>query len=78
MKVPTVFQGRRTAELVLALSDADSVVAAAPVQTSPGDNDLLDSYSRTIARVVERVSPTVVNIRVYHTSPAGRPKYVWQ
>src|SRR5512137_1818545 len=73
MKVPTVFQGRRTVELVPALNDADSVVAAAPVQTSPGDDDLLDSYSRTIARVVERVSPTVVNIRVQHTSPAGRP-----
>src|SRR5712671_4837611 len=28
------------------------------------DEDLLDSYSRTIAAVVNRVAPTVVNIRV--------------
>jgi S1-C subfamily serine protease len=29
-----------------------------------GDDELLDSYSRTIAAVVNRVAPTVVNIRV--------------
>jgi S1-C subfamily serine protease len=33
-------------------------------QDSRGDHDLLDSYSRTIAAVVNRVAPTVVNIRV--------------
>jgi S1-C subfamily serine protease len=32
--------------------------------TSRGDPELLDSYSRTIAAVVNRVAPTVVNIRV--------------
>src|SRR6476660_481168 len=29
-----------------------------------GDEELLDSYSRTIAAVAHRVAPTVVNIRV--------------
>ena len=33
------------------------------------DDDLLDSYSRTVSRVVEKVRPTVVNIRVQHTGP---------
>ena len=35
------------------------------------DNALLDSYSRTIAAVVNRVAPSVVNIRV--TTKEGRP-----
>jgi S1-C subfamily serine protease len=73
MKIPSAFQGRQTAEFVPALSDVDSVVAEAPVQASSGDDGLLDSYSRTVARVVEKVGPTVVNIRVHHASPASRP-----
>src|SRR5437868_8897237 len=35
------------------------------------DDQLLDSYSRTIAAVVNRVAPSVVNIRV---SSAARPQ----
>ena len=66
------FQGRRTAELVPAFSDADSVVAA-PVQPSSGDDELLDSYSRTVTRVVEQVGPAVVNIRVHHANSARQP-----
>jgi hypothetical protein len=73
MKVPTAFQGRRTVELVPALSDADSVVAAPPIQPPSGDDELLDSYSRTVARVVEQVGPTVVNIRVHHANSQGSP-----
>ncbi|MGO8925358.1 MAG: S1C family serine protease [Limisphaerales bacterium] len=73
MKIPTAFQGRRTAEFVPALSNGDAVITEAPVQASSGDDELLDSYSRTVARVVEQVGPTVVNIRVHHASPARRP-----
>jgi S1-C subfamily serine protease len=69
MKVPTAFQGRRTAELVRTLGDADAVVAEAPVPPPADDDELLDSYSRTVARVVEKVGPTVVNIRVHHANP---------
>ncbi|HTR41855.1 MAG TPA: trypsin-like peptidase domain-containing protein, partial [Pseudomonadales bacterium] len=67
MKIPDVYQGRRTPELVPALSDVDVpfVESAAPVQ--PADKELLDSYSRTITRTVEKVAPTVVNIRVHKT-----------
>ncbi len=57
MKVPTAFRGRRTAELVRALGDADSVVAEAPVLPPSDDDELLDSYSRTVARVVEMSVP---------------------
>jgi S1-C subfamily serine protease len=73
MKTPTAFQGRRTTELDPALSDADSIVTEAPVQASSGDDELLDSYSSTVARVVSKVGPTVVNIRVHHANPARRP-----
>ena len=33
-----------------------------------GDDELLDSYSRTVNSVVEKVSPAVVNIRVQHVN----------
>ena len=38
---------------------------------TPSDDQLLDSYSKTIAAVVNRVAPSVVNIRV--VSRDGRP-----
>jgi S1-C subfamily serine protease len=68
MKVPTAFQRRRTAGLVRAFSEDDSFVAQAPVQPLSDDDELLDSYSRTVARVVEKVGPSVVNIRVHHAN----------
>ena len=49
------------------------MVAAPPIQPPSGDDELLDSYSRTIARVVEQVGPTVVNIRVHHANSARQP-----
>jgi S1-C subfamily serine protease len=33
-----------------------------------GDGELLDSYSRTVTGVVEKVSPAVVNLRVQHVN----------
>ena len=71
MKVLAALQGRRTAEFVPALGDADSLVSAPPVQPPSGDDELLDSYSRTVARVVEQVGPKVVNIRVHHANPGN-------
>ena len=47
----------------LILSDGDLPVAPS-ASVSHRDEQLLDSYSRTIAAVVNRVAPTVVNIRV--------------
>lgn len=68
MKIPTVFQGQRPAELVRTLSESDSVVAEAPIQPLADDDELLDSYSRTVTSAVEKVGPSVVNIRVRKTS----------
>jgi S1-C subfamily serine protease len=47
----------------LILSNGD-LPEAASASTAHGDDELLDSYSRVIAAVVNRVAPTVVNIRV--------------
>jgi S1-C subfamily serine protease len=74
MKIPTEYQGRRTAEFIRALSPNAPVVEA-PIQPPPiDDGELLDSYSRTVTRVVGRVGPAVVNIRVHkNTGRDGRP-----
>jgi S1-C subfamily serine protease len=63
MKIGTVIQGHRTAELVLALGEPNDIALEVPVQPPPGDDELLDSYSRTVSSVVETVGPAVVNIR---------------
>jgi S1-C subfamily serine protease len=76
MKISTVFQGRRKARLVRALNDNDiPIVAGEALPLPAADDELLDGYSRTVSAVVEKVRPTVVNIRVRHfnNERGGRP-----
>jgi S1-C subfamily serine protease len=68
MKIPTEYQGRRTVELVPALSHADTPIAEAAPPAPVNDDELLDTYSRTITSAVEKVAPTVVNIRIHKAS----------
>ena len=62
-------------ELILSVGD---LAGAPPAVASRGDDELLDSYSRTIAAVVNRVAPTVVNIRVIsgERGPGGGSGFV--
>ena len=50
--------------LVDTLTDGNLPLAQA-AEPLDGDDKLLDSYSKTIAAVVNRVAPSVVNIRVF-------------
>ncbi|HXR08106.1 MAG TPA: trypsin-like peptidase domain-containing protein [Candidatus Acidoferrum sp.] len=70
MKIATASQGRRRPEFVRTLnSEASSRVGEEPATMPEADDELLDSYSRTVSRVVEKVRPTVVNIRTQSLSP---------
>jgi len=67
MKISTVFQGNPSAESVPSLNeDTISEEAESPTGSPVSDDALLDSYSRTVTGVVEKVASAVVNIRVRH------------
>jgi S1-C subfamily serine protease len=68
MKTTNTLQGRPTFGLVRAFSDGDSIVAEPPVNPPLVDDELLDSYSKSITQAVAKVGPAVVNIRVHGVS----------
>src|SRR6185295_6266381 len=73
MKIPKPFQGRQKTEIVRAFNDSfdsarNETLSPAPVS----DAALLDAYSMTVAGVVEKVKPAVVNVRVRH---GGRERH---
>jgi S1-C subfamily serine protease len=72
MSVANPFQGRGTIGLVRAFGDDDSVVAEPPVTGSSVDDDLLDSYSKSIIQAVAKAGAAVVNIRVHGTHRENR------
>jgi S1-C subfamily serine protease len=55
-------------QLISSLSGGDFVAAEAPMQPLPGDDELLDGYSKTVTGVVDKIGPAVVNIRVRHAN----------
>ena len=65
MKTTNTFQGRGLTGFVRAFGGTDPVISAPPATSSSTDDDLLDSYSKTITRAVAKVGPAVVNIRVH-------------
>ena len=73
MKIPQTFERHRNTGLVRVFDhDRNPLVADAPSPSSATDDELLDGYSRTIADVVGKVGPTVVNIRVQHDGRGQR------
>lgn len=72
MKIPTEYQGRRATEFVRAFSNVDSPIIEPQVQPAPADEELLDSYSKTVIGAAEKVGPAVVNIRVHKANREGQ------
>jgi S1-C subfamily serine protease len=72
MKIPTSSQELGSPGFIRTLGENDVAVSEAPVLPAAGDEELLDSYSRTITRVVADVSPAVVNIRVQRVQTGKR------
>jgi S1-C subfamily serine protease len=64
MKTLLPNQGSRTPKLMSVSGGSDGSSFDSVAEIPLGDSHLLDAYSRTIAAVVNRVAPSVVNIRV--------------
>ncbi len=64
MNLSPYFQGQRGPGLFPTLGGSDPLPVPAATDTTADDGHLLDAYSQTVAAVVNRVAPTVVNIRV--------------
>ena len=72
MKIANTYQGRQV-QMNSAVMDppAGPALTEEPLLPPVADDELLDGYSRTVSSVVDRVRPSVVNIRVEH---AGRER----
>ncbi|MDB6054482.1 MAG: serine protease [Verrucomicrobiales bacterium] len=72
MRIPKPSQSERPNEGVSLLSSFSPEPPDAFVPEAPDDDQLLDSYSRTISGVVQKVKAAVVNIRVQHPGRRDR------
>jgi len=74
--LPNMYPSKSRQEFSEPLVSPIADFSAMPVQpTTAGpidDSNLLDAYSRAVTAAVEKVSPSVVNIEVFHSTPAGR------
>src|ERR1700678_3022060 len=64
MKINPEYQSRRSPATRPVFNENPTSSELQTAEPSPGDDLLLDSYSRTVSAVVNRVAPSVVNIRV--------------
>jgi S1-C subfamily serine protease len=72
MNLPSTLEIRPSIEPIRAFSERGAVETDAFEQPSVSDHELLDSYSKTVSGVVEKIGPTVVNIRAHNDDRAGR------
>jgi S1-C subfamily serine protease len=68
MKTSTLFTDESKAQWVPVLREAGAGEVESPASVPSGDDELLDSYSKSVTRAVELASPAVVNIRVQKTT----------
>ena len=66
MRYSEAYSSGTQVELAPVLDTAPDVLSPLAPAVDHGDEALLDSYSRTVTRVVEKVRGAVVNIRVSH------------
>jgi S1-C subfamily serine protease len=77
MNIPRQFPARHEAAQLVPIFDAPDFSAQPPASADASsrlrqdDSELLDAYSRTVSAVVNRVAPSVVNIRVEGARGAG-------
>lgn len=71
MNIPNTFEERPTMQFVRAYGQRDTFETETFDRQSTSDHELLDSYSKTVSQVVEKVGPTVVNIRAHHLDRAS-------
>jgi len=71
MNIANTFEERPTMQFVRAFGQRDTFETETFDRQSTSDDELLDSYSRTVSGVVEKVGPTVVNIRAHHIDGAS-------
>src|SRR6266849_3588577 len=71
MNIANTFEERPTMQFVRAFGQRDTFETETFDRQSTSDDELLDSYSKTVSEVVEKVGPTVVNIRAHHINRAS-------
>jgi S1-C subfamily serine protease len=71
MNIANTFEEQPTMQFVRAFGQRDTLETETFDRQSTSDHELLDSYSKTVSGVVEKVGPTVVNIRAHHIDRAS-------
>ena len=71
MNIANTFEERPTMQFVRAFGQRDTFETERFDRHSTSDDELLDSYSKTVSEVVEKVGLTVVNIRAHHIDRAS-------
>jgi S1-C subfamily serine protease len=72
MKLARVSRNRRAPSLIPAHGEVLNSEPPRERAPAPDDDELLDTYSRTVTHVVERAGRSVVNIRVHHPANGDR------
>jgi S1-C subfamily serine protease len=71
MNLPVAFSRRPRIEWVRAFGEAGTMDTDVLGKPTSNDDELLDGYSRTVSGAVDKVGPTVVNIRTHLSNHAG-------
>jgi S1-C subfamily serine protease len=71
MNIVSILDREPTINPVRAYGERESVLPEGTDYSLANDEELLDGYSKTVSGVVEKVGPSVVNIRAHQSAQAG-------